>query len=478
MEQSGHPVSHSQLREFVSLLNVSSGGQDCGHNWTQRFLKRRPELRAKMGTKIDTLRLKNTTPEKLRPWFDTLQALIRRIGVKPLTIWNVDETGIALGVCNSHTVLGTTATTKSYMQTPENREWVSIIECVSAIGKKIKPVVIFRGKSLQSSWFTPDKVPDFLYTSSENGWTSNAIAVEWLRRVFLPETNTNGAPRLLLLDNHGSHITVQFMKICWENNVTVFYLIPHSSHILQPLDLCPFSVVKSRYRDEISNLAALADEIAVKKNLFIEVYNKARNEGMTEYNIRAGWSATGIYPWDPQKVLRSSQVMKATNLQQIGLPTPQTPKASRFQHLEDATVVTPQNRHHLTTQFNLLVQTESVSRSMRMLVSKASKTIEIQAFKSVCQEQLLTAQASQLTHLQNKRKKKVTIDSNAMFADIADIIRVQEEVEARKAEYDKKDTAKQARLDREEMIKQGIGAFLYEYHVADDVNKLSIPGQL
>ena len=86
MEQSGHPVSHSQLREFVSLLNVSSGGEDCGHNWTQRFLKRRPELRAKMGTKIDTLRLKNTTPEKLHPWFDALQALIRRIGVKPLNI--------------------------------------------------------------------------------------------------------------------------------------------------------------------------------------------------------------------------------------------------------------------------------------------------------------------------------------------------------------------------------------------------------
>ena len=113
------------------------------------------------------------------------------------------------------------------------------------------------------------------------------------------------------------------MKICWENNVYVFYLIPHSSHVLQPLDLCPFSIFKSRYRDELSNLASLADSIAVKKNLFIDVYNKARNEGMSEYNIRAGWKATGIYPWDPQKVLRSSQVVKTTNLQQM---VPQTPQ--------------------------------------------------------------------------------------------------------------------------------------------------------
>ena len=78
--------------------------------------------------------------------------------------------------------------------------------------------------------------------------------------------------------------------------MTVFYLISHSSHILQPLDLYLFSVIKSQYRDEISNLVALTDEIVVKKNLFIEVYNKARNEDMTEYNIRTGWSATGIYP--------------------------------------------------------------------------------------------------------------------------------------------------------------------------------------
>ena len=74
MEECGHPVSHSQLRECVALLNVSTGGQECGHNWTQRFLTRRPELRAKMGTKIDTLRLENTTPDKLKPWFESRQA--------------------------------------------------------------------------------------------------------------------------------------------------------------------------------------------------------------------------------------------------------------------------------------------------------------------------------------------------------------------------------------------------------------------
>ena len=115
---------------------------------------------------------------------------------------------------------------------PGEPKWVSIIECISALGQKLKPFVIFKGKSVQSSWFTPSHVPNFLYTVSENGWTSNTIAIEWLLRVFLPDTHVEGTPRLLILDNHGSHVTVKFMKLYWENNVYLYYLLPHSSHVL------------------------------------------------------------------------------------------------------------------------------------------------------------------------------------------------------------------------------------------------------
>ena len=40
--------------------------------------------------------------------------------------------------------------------------------------------------------------------------------------------------------------------------------------------------------------------------------------------------------------------------------------------------------------------------------------------------------------------------------------------------YDKQDQAKLACLAAEEMLKQDITAFLHEYHVADDVDRLSI----
>ena len=52
--------------------------------------------------------------------------------------------------------------------------------------------------------------------------------------------------RFLLLDGHGSHADVEFMWTCYQNKIACLYLLAHTSHILQPLDLAPFSEVKSK----------------------------------------------------------------------------------------------------------------------------------------------------------------------------------------------------------------------------------------
>jgi hypothetical protein len=59
--------------------------------------------------------------------------------------------------------------------------------------------------------------------------------------------------RLLLCDNYGSYIIVDFMYECFVNNVQMVYLPPYLSHVLQPLNVGVFSVLKRRYRKEITN---------------------------------------------------------------------------------------------------------------------------------------------------------------------------------------------------------------------------------
>jgi hypothetical protein len=126
--------------------------------------------------------------------------------------------------------------------------------------------------------------------------------------VFIPETACGDETRILLLDGHGSHATNEFMIKCIENNIKPVYLIPHSSHVLQPLDLACFSLVKSRYRKEIANLSRCEDSAQVKKIRFIQYYAKARQIGLSPNQIKSGWKASGIVPWDPRKVIESSQI--------------------------------------------------------------------------------------------------------------------------------------------------------------------------
>ena len=75
-----------------------------------------------------------------------------------------------------------------------------------------------------------------------------------------------------------------------------------------------------------------------------------------------------------------------------------------------------------------------------------------------------------MAHLKNKRKKKIAIDANEQFANIEDIVRVQQELERRRAEFDKKDRAKEARKAADELIQVGMTSLLHQFHVADDVN--------
>ncbi|KAK7178125.1 transposase [Paraphaeosphaeria sporulosa] len=124
------------------------------------------------------------------------------------------------------------------------------------------------------------------------------------------------------------------MRFCRLHQIQLLYLPALSSHVLQPLDLAPFSVVKSSYRHQIQELTSLDDAAPVKKERFITCYYQAREAGLTERVFRAGWLVTGLSPFNINKVLASSQLSQRPTtpiLQQQQLQsffsTPQGPTA-------------------------------------------------------------------------------------------------------------------------------------------------------
>jgi hypothetical protein len=146
------PPSHARAREMANrILRMNGDHRPVGKHWMAAFLKRNPRVASIVGRKIEAARAEGATPVQIRAFLELFERVRVRLGIQVEDTWNMDETGKALGVCANTRVLASSQKKKAYHQSPENREWASIIECVSASGKKLRPAVIFKGKNLQST---------------------------------------------------------------------------------------------------------------------------------------------------------------------------------------------------------------------------------------------------------------------------------------------------------------------------------------
>ena len=211
----------------------------------------------------------------------------------------MDETGLQQGLGYNGIVLGKAGRKRAFIKYPSSRTWSTILECVSATGRCIRPLVIFKGETIQQQWFPQEleRLRDWRFIAQPNGWTCNIVAIEWLRDIFIPDTTTpSQEKRLLILDGHGSHQTDEFLYECFRNDIYALFLPSHTSHVLQPLDISIFSLLKAQYRCYLKelNLYGITADMPLTKAQFLQVYERARQTALMPKNIISGWHGTGL----------------------------------------------------------------------------------------------------------------------------------------------------------------------------------------
>jgi hypothetical protein len=158
-----------------------------------------------------------------------------------------------------------------------------VIECIGANGVALPPYIIFKGKVFLERWLS--KPPLWSVNKSPNGWTSDEIGNDWLKKHFLPYLPLRkGKYILLILDGHSSHLTPEFDKICEENDVISLCMPSHASHILQPLNVGCFSVLKRVYGALVMEEMRLSVN-SINKDDFIQLYPIAREAAFKAQTI-------------------------------------------------------------------------------------------------------------------------------------------------------------------------------------------------
>jgi hypothetical protein len=307
----GLPPSKPMIRNFAAQI----AHKYVGKCWADRFVrKNRIDLISAWASTIDANRFKADSAYKYKLYFELLKRKIDQYDVDPRHIYNMDEKGFMLGMLSKvkrvfSKEIYKTGKYKSMLQ-DGNREWITTIACICADGTALSPALIYQSQSghIQDSWlqdFYPEKDRTF-FATSPSGWTSNKIGLAWLKQVFDRETKAKARSsyRLLILDGHGSHVTMDFIEYCDANKILLMVFPPHATHSLQPLDVVVFAPLAASYKAELAAwLERCQGLTAITKRDFYRLFITAWTSTMKEKLICKSFEATGIVPLVPNAVL-------------------------------------------------------------------------------------------------------------------------------------------------------------------------------
>jgi hypothetical protein len=404
-DQRGLPVGIDTIRQMANLL-LQRRSQDntltVGKNWVYNFVQRHDSLESKYTRKYDYQRAKCEDPTVIRDWFRLVQNTIAKHGILDEDIYNFDETGFQMGVISTAKVITGAEKSKPVSVQPGNREWVTAIECISSYGYCVPPVIIFEGKVHQSTWYSDTLPLDWVIGVSENGWTNNELGLKWLE-LFEQHTahRTKGIRRLLILDGHGSHGTPEFDLFCQEHSIITLCMPPHSSHLLQPLDVSCFAVLKRSYGRQIEEYMRNGVN-HIDKPDFLHAFKTARTEALTLANIKSSFAATGLVPYNPERVLSKLHT-------QLKTPTP--PSTSHGQtSAQGWSLETPHDTAQLALQANAIRRTALPTPTNRAL-NQLVKGCQLAMNSAV-----LLAEENRQLRQENKRQKQKRAKKRAFIA--------------------------------------------------------------
>ena len=89
-----------------------------------------------------------------------------------------------------------------------------------------------------------------MFSISDSRWTEEANFREWFKRLFVPSVShllTSG-PVILFVEGHGSHISYDLVTTSLKDNIVIMCLPPHSSHVLQPLNVTCLGPIKQAWK--------------------------------------------------------------------------------------------------------------------------------------------------------------------------------------------------------------------------------------
>ena len=154
-----HHLTHNFATKLLEAEGVSPNKAKVDTKWIQRLYTRHLEIYTKRGTKLSSDRARGANSQTIEEFYKSLKELVTAKKITPQYLYNMDESGIANGLGAGGKVIGSSRTSRTYVEQHGDRTWTSSIHAICATGTATTPFIIFKGKTMQAQWF-PREFPN------------------------------------------------------------------------------------------------------------------------------------------------------------------------------------------------------------------------------------------------------------------------------------------------------------------------------
>jgi hypothetical protein len=178
--QLGFPLRHDMLWSAAQIiLRRSDSTRVLSHCWPSNFVKLYSRYHNVVSTPLATIRKAAHKVEVIKEHFARYKRVVEEKGIDVANIYNFDETGFRIGCARGSLVITHATISRVYIPDPDNRETITSVECISAGGFAIQPMLIMSGKTHRHKAFDNDLNGGILVGLSDSGYSNEILGLEW-----------------------------------------------------------------------------------------------------------------------------------------------------------------------------------------------------------------------------------------------------------------------------------------------------------
>ena len=190
---------------------------------------------------------------------------------------------------------------------------LTVLACVSASGVSLPPLMVYPRKRSVPDAMRVGALPGTVFMVTDSGWMTKEIFLQWFQHFinWIPPAR----PVLLIQDGHYSHISIDVIELAKAHSIHLLCLPPHTTHILQPLDVGVFKSFKAAFSNACHKYVMEQPGRVVTADILAALVGQAWPRSFNPLNVMSGFRKCRIQPFNPGEVSNRALTVSRPGIQ-------------------------------------------------------------------------------------------------------------------------------------------------------------------